>query len=427
MATERPVAIVTGTSRDVGKYIAIGLAQAGYDILGVYRNPQHEVDQEAVIQEVRSVRGVGKARMVAVRADLLDEATPDLIADRLNEDFGGKAKVFIDNASGGYKQTIDEASAINLDAPQRLMDRLRDNLTPDALIVYNTSVPAHLFHTLQDGKRELLGDYLPVAQTKNQREQILRSKFTGDGQKLAVVVGNGLDGSFVTGVLKLKNKSFVQQMLDVSEEGYFPTVMDMAATVVRVVRGNFPTGHTEYVGIAPQHQLYPSRPLGLSLFGAPPMKEGSILSREQIYDTIPHRWPFMFIGGVNEVEFGQRAVGSLVNLMHPDINWRPGHFPEHPMVPGAITMEALAQLGALTILGVPKYKGKIAQLTEVDGMRFRDAIIPGEEVRLEVDMTKVRERGEMVFGIGQVRAINPRKTAVEGEIHFALVDPEKIS
>lgn len=423
---ERPVAIVTGTSRDVGKYAAFGLAQAGYDILGVYRNPQHDADQVAVIQEVRN----SKARMVAVRADLLDKGTPDLIAERLNEDFGGRANVFIDNAAGGYGLTIAEARAINVDAPQRLVDRLWGSLAPDAVIVYNTSVPAHLFHTLRDSERELLGDYLPVAQTKNERERMLRSEFSRGGQRLAVVVGNGLDGSFVTRLLKGKNKAFVSQMLDVSEEGYFPTVMDMAAADVRVIRGNYPTGHTEYVGIAPQYQLYPLRPLGLSLVRAPEMNEGSILSREEIYGIIPHRWPFMFIGGVSEIEFGKRAVGSLVDLTHPDINWREGHFPNHPVVPGVILHEALQQLGALVVLGIPENRGKIAMVTGISEAKFRIPIIPGEEIILEASgMDRdLREMRGNTFGKGHVRALNAMgRLAEEGDISFALVDPEKVS
>ena len=171
--------------------------------------------------------------MVAVEADLLDEGTPDLILARLNEDFGGKVNVFIDNAAGGYGQTIDQARAMNVIASQRLLDKLRGNFTPDAVSVFNTSVPAHLYQTLQEKERRLLGDYDSVAQSKNEREINLRSVFAAGSQRLAVVVGNGLEGSLVTRLLRRGNKAFVGQMLDISEEGYFPTMMDMANAVVR--------------------------------------------------------------------------------------------------------------------------------------------------------------------------------------------------
>lgn len=86
----------------------------------------------------------------------------------------------------------------------------------------------------------------------------------------------------------------------------------------------------------------------------------------------------------------------MVDLRHPDINWRDGHFPQYPLVPGAITQEALEQLGALVVLGMPEHNGMIAVLTEVDQMRFLRQIIPVDNVRLEVDgmeITKQKIRG----------------------------------
>lgn len=412
---ERPVAVITGTSRDVGKYISYGLAQAGFDILGLYRNPQHDQDQANVISEAKG----NKVRMIAVRTDLLDEDTPDLILDRINEDFGGKIKVFIDNAAGGYGQTIEQARKINVNAPQRLIDRLKDNLASDAVIVFNTSIPAHLYKILQEGEMELMGDYHPVAQSKNERELSLRSEFAGEGPRLAVVVGNGLEGSFVTRLLKGKNKDFVSKMLDISAEGYFPTMMDMATAVVRVVRGNYPTGHTEYVGVKPEFQLYP---------GSPVMRPDSILSRDEIYRIIPHRWPFMFIGGVSELIPGERAAGWLADLTHPDINWTAGHFPGYQLVPGAITQEALEQLGALTVLSMPEYKGMTAVLTGVDGMRFKRQITPGEDVKLEAERMEIRKLGKIISGSGHVRALNSvNKVSVEGDVSFALINVTKTS
>ena len=235
------MAVVTGTSRDVGKYVALGLGQAGWSILGLYRNPQHESDQEGIIRRVRAFKG--GVKMSVLGAKLLDENTPDL---------------------------IEEAREINVFAQLRLVDKLIDNLAVGGKIVYLNSYPAHRFGLSQEFKRELLGDYINTAQSHFEGEQALRSRipeFTERDIRLAIVVGNGLDGTFVTRLLKLGNKEFVSQMLSFSELGYFPTVMDMATSVVKVIRGNYPTGRTEYVGLARRYQLYPSRPLGLELFG----------------------------------------------------------------------------------------------------------------------------------------------------------------
>lgn len=422
-ALEKKVAVVTGTSRDVGEFTAYDLGQAGWDILGIYRNPQHGEDQAGVVRRVQGY----KVRMSVLRADLLDGQTPDLIAALVNENFNGRINALVLNAAGGYKASVEEARQINVTRQLRLVDKLLQNLTSGSVIVYNNSYPAHRFGILQQAEVELLGDYLPVAKTKYEAESILRSRipeFTARGIRLALVVGNGLDGTFVTRVLKRKNQAFVSQMLGFSEEGYFPTVMDMAAAVGRVVRGNYHSGHTEYVGIKPEYHLHPARPAVQPLFGPPSMEAGSILSREEMYEIIPHRWPFMFIGGVQEIKFGESARGSLVDLKHPDINWTAGHFPGHPLVPGVITQEALQQLGALTVLGLPEYKGKLALLTGVDGMRFKRPIIPGEDVRLEADGMGIREIRGQVVGQGHIRALNAaRKVAVEGNILFALSSP----
>lgn len=421
---ERPVVVVTGTSRDLGKYTAIGLGQAGHDILGLYRNPDHDDDQRAVIQEVKSNKG---PRMVAIRADLLNEGTPGLMVAELREKFGRRTNALIVSTAGGYGGSLEAAREINVLAQGRLMDAFIDNITEGGVVVYNTSYPAHRFGIMTDSQKQLLGDYGPVAQSHWEGEQLFRSRIpelTERNIRLSIVVGNGLEGTFVTRALRRSNREFTEQMRLLSGEGFLPTVMEMAVADVKMVRGNFPTGHTEYVGIAPQHQLYPSRPLGLSLVGAPEMREGSILSRKQIEDMIPHRWPFMFIGGVDEIKYGERATGTLVDLTHPDINWREGHFPAYPLVPGVITQEALSQLGALVVLGMPEYRGMTAVLTGVDRMSFKRQIIPGSNVTLRADGMDIRQIKGMVSGKGHVQALNEAgKVAVEGDIAFALINP----
>lgn len=415
MAAEGKVAVVTGTSRDVGEYVCYGFAQAGWDILGLYRNPQHNEDQASIIKRVKDY----KVKMRAIRADLLDPNTPDLLLQELQENFGGRINALVLSASVGLGISVEEARKVNVEANLRLVDKLSGNLVEGGIVVYATSEPAHEYHLLENPE-EQLGDYYSVARTKNEAEQILRAR---RDLRTGFVIGNGLEGTFVTRVLKRRAKDIVGQWQEKAESGQFPLAMEMASAIVNVARGNCPSGHTEYVGVDLQYQLYPARPEGLKLIGAPEMMEGSVLSRAELEEIIPHRWPFSFIGGVSNIEFGKKASGWLVDLTHPDINWRVGHFPEYPVVPGVITQEALQQLGALVALGVPEYRGRIAVLTGAD-MRFRRQIAPGEMIRLEAEGLNLRERLGSVFGKGQVAAFNEaNKEAVSGTISFSLITP----
>lgn len=254
MLAERKTAIITGTSRDLGEYVALGLAQAGWDILGLYRNPQHDLDQAAIVKKVQAY----KAKMVTIRADIIDKDTPNLIVAKLNEAFKGKAQALILNASGGYGKSLEEARKINVISQVRLIDKLLDNLIVSSVVVYNTSDPSHRFNMLSRTAGGS-GEYNPVAQTKNEIEIILRARipeFMERGIRLAVVVGNALDGSFVSRVLKRKDSQLVHEWQDFAEEGYFPTIMDMAVADLKIIRGNYPSGHTEYVGIKPEYQLF---------------------------------------------------------------------------------------------------------------------------------------------------------------------------
>jgi 3-hydroxyacyl-[acyl-carrier-protein] dehydratase len=149
-------------------------------------------------------------------------------------------------------------------------------------------------------------------------------------------------------------------------------------------------------------------------------REQTILDRQQIQEIIPHRDPFLFVDRIIEVEYGKRAVGILDDFVktHHDY-WIRGHFPRFPVIPGAILLEALAEVGAVAALGLPENRGKIAMLTGIDRWRFRHAAIPGKDIRLEAELSRLRQR----FGTGRVRAITSDGLVLaEGDLSFAIMD-----
>ncbi|MBJ6361905.1 3-hydroxyacyl-ACP dehydratase FabZ [Paenibacillus sp. GCM10012307] len=136
----------------------------------------------------------------------------------------------------------------------------------------------------------------------------------------------------------------------------------------------------------------------------------------QIQETIPHRHPFLLVDRILELEEGVRAVGiKSVSYNEP---YFAGHFPGHPVMPGVLIVEALAQVGAAAILKVEQFNNKLGFLAGVDGFRFRGQVVPGDTLRLEVEI--IRLKGTV--GKGKATASVDGKVVASGEIMFALVD-----
>jgi 3-hydroxyacyl-[acyl-carrier-protein] dehydratase len=140
----------------------------------------------------------------------------------------------------------------------------------------------------------------------------------------------------------------------------------------------------------------------------------ALLDRQAIEKIIPHRDPFLLIDEVTELEPGKRVVAK--KFLKPDEFWFKGHFPGYPIQPGVLTMEMLAQAGAVCVLSMPEFKGKIAVFAGIDKARFHRPVRPGETLTLEVEIIKLRT----CIGVGKAIATVDGKKAASGEITFAI-------
>lgn len=139
-----------------------------------------------------------------------------------------------------------------------------------------------------------------------------------------------------------------------------------------------------------------------------------------IQAILPHRYPFLLVDRITEIEWGTGAVGlKQVSMGEPYFQ---GHFPEYPVMPGVLIIEALAQVGAVALLGSPEHSDKIALFAGIDGVKFRRQVKPGDTLRLETQITRMR-RG---VGKGSGVATVDGDVAAQGEITFALVDREAL-
>lgn len=139
-----------------------------------------------------------------------------------------------------------------------------------------------------------------------------------------------------------------------------------------------------------------------------------MLGIEEIEKIIPHRHPFLLIDRLEELLPGVRAVGCKA-VSYDECFFR-GHFPKEPVMPGVLVIEALAQTGAAAILSLEENKGKIAYFGGIRSARFKRKVVPGDMLRLEVEL--IRQKGPV--GIGKAVASVDGEIAAEAELVFAV-------
>lgn len=137
---------------------------------------------------------------------------------------------------------------------------------------------------------------------------------------------------------------------------------------------------------------------------------------EDIMKFIPHRYPFLLVDRIVELDPGKRAVGYKNLTMNEE--FYQGHFPDKPIMPGVLQLEAMAQVGAVLFLSIPENKGKLAVFMSIDGVKFRKQIVPGDRFDMVVEVVSIRSRTGKMVTKGYVAG----KLAVEAEMMFAVID-----
>ena len=139
-----------------------------------------------------------------------------------------------------------------------------------------------------------------------------------------------------------------------------------------------------------------------------------VLNSNEIQKIIPHRYPFLLVDRIIELESGKKAVG--IKSVSANEMYFCGHFPKEHVMPGVLIIEALAQVGAVAILSEEENKGKIAYFAGIKQAKFRQKVIPGDCLRLETEIIKVRGS----VGIGKATAYIDDNVCCEAELTFAI-------
>lgn len=134
----------------------------------------------------------------------------------------------------------------------------------------------------------------------------------------------------------------------------------------------------------------------------------------EIKDILPHRYPFLLVDRVTEIEEG-KSIKGYKNVTANE-SFFEGHFPEKPIMPGVLILEALAQLGAVAILRMDEFKGKIPMFAGADKVKWRKPVVPGDRLDLACEIINLRGP----IGRGKVCASVEGKKVCEAEIMFAI-------
>ena len=145
------------------------------------------------------------------------------------------------------------------------------------------------------------------------------------------------------------------------------------------------------------------------------------LGPAEIRDLIPHRYPFLLVDRIEELEPGVRAVG-IKNVTQNEPFFQ-GHFPGYPVMPGVLIIEAMAQVGAVGVMAGGEHKEKLALFAGIDGVRFRRQVLPGDVLRMEIEIERLKAR----VGRGKGRASVGDERVCEAELMFAFAERREVT
>ena len=141
----------------------------------------------------------------------------------------------------------------------------------------------------------------------------------------------------------------------------------------------------------------------------------TVLDVNQIKSIIPHRYPFLMVDRVIEISQNPGRIVAIKNVTADEPHFA-GHYPDYPVMPGVLIIESMAQAAAIFMLMQPENKGKIPFFTGIDGVKFRRQVVPGDQLRIEVDIIKMKRR----FGKTDARCFVDGQLAVEAQLTCML-------
>ena len=418
--TFRGAGLHTGKSAEIT--VRPGALNSGIQFIRTDLNPAKKV--RGVVEFVRSdelrqtalVVGNGIVRtiehLMAVFHGLgIDNAVVEVDGEEI-PGLDGSAREFVEEiqragiiSQGGARKFIEIEEPIFVDRGDQSLIVLP---APHFLISYTLS---YRHPDLQD---QFLS--LPILPEIFEREiSPARTFILKEEAQLLLASGLG-KGASLANTLVFERNHPIENSLRFDNEACRHKIMDLLGDLFLL--GGFLKGHVIATRSGHTLNLELVRKIAMTQSKKNPFESGvpSTLDVAGIQKILPHRYPFLFVDRIEDLEPGKRAVGYK-SVSVNDYYFQ-GHFPGHPVMPGVLIMEALAQVGGVIMLSMAEMQGKIAYFMSVDYCKFRQTVVPGDELRLEVEVLRYRAKTGQCAG----RAYVKDKLVCEAEVKFAIVD-----
>ncbi len=324
----------------------------------------------------------------------------------------------LDGSSLEFVQAFKKAGIKVLDAPKQIIE-IQEPLTVTANGASITIEPANEFivnYTLEYDHPQLKkqiysgrgveGDFeaaLAPARTFCLESEVAQIRAHGLGkganERNTLIIGN--DGP-IGNSLRFKDECARHKALDI--------VGDLFLLGQRV--------HGRVTGVKSGHAL--NRQL-VHKITEQTMTKKKIYDINDIMRILPHRYPFLLVDRVIEVDRGKKGIG-IKNVTIND-GFFQGHFPQRPVMPGVLMVEAMAQTAGVVVLTSGAHDGKVALFMSIDAVKFRKVVVPGDQLMMEIEIIRDRERTAQVKGVGKVDG----EIVVEAEMLFSYTDAEYLS
>jgi UDP-3-O-[3-hydroxymyristoyl] N-acetylglucosamine deacetylase/3-hydroxyacyl-[acyl-carrier-protein] dehydratase len=229
-------------------------------------------------------------------------------------------------------------------------------------------------------------------------------------------------GANYDNTLVVSNDGIIKNKLRFSDEFAKHKILDLIGDLYLAgpIKGNViavKSGHSTNIKLLDKLRRYKEKILGAGVGSQTPyVPSANQLNSEEIMKLLPHRYPFLLVDRIIDMEKCKRAVGIKNVTMNE--HFFQGHFPNRPVMPGVLIIEAMAQVGGVLMLASEENKGKLAYFMAANNAKFRKTVLPGDQLVIEVVAGKLRTKTGTVYAKAEVDG----KIVAEAELMFALVD-----